>query len=50
MMDSSEWNESQAMLSTIRGHLGINLEGRTEPEDFEWASYQNLEFGMEMLR
>lgn len=27
-----------------------DLEGGTEPGNFEWASHQNLEFRMEMLR
>jgi hypothetical protein len=50
MNESSEWNESEALLSTIRNHLGIDLEGGTEPENFEWASQRNAEFRMEMLR
>ncbi|KAF7589600.1 hypothetical protein BBP40_004060 [Aspergillus hancockii] len=50
MKESSEWNESERLLSTIRNHLGIDLEGGTEPENFEWAYRQNLEFRMEFLR
>lgn len=47
--ESQEWNDSEAVLSTIRNHLGIDLEGGTEPENFDWAAHQNLKFRMEML-
>jgi hypothetical protein len=50
MSESCEWIESEALLSTIRNNLGIDLEGGTEPENFKWASHRNLEFRMEMLR
>ncbi|PYH87708.1 hypothetical protein BO71DRAFT_454520 [Aspergillus ellipticus CBS 707.79] len=35
MEESTEWNESEQMLSSIRAHLGIDLEGGTEPENFD---------------
>ncbi|KAK2732329.1 hypothetical protein FQN57_002945 [Myotisia sp. PD_48] len=47
---STEWNESEEVLSTIRNDMGIDLEGGTEPENFEWACHRNMEFRMEMLR
>lgn len=50
MGESSEWNESEAMLSTIRENIGIDLEGGTEPNNFEWAYHRNSEFRLEMLR
>ncbi|EAW07591.1 phosphotransferase enzyme family protein [Aspergillus clavatus NRRL 1] len=50
MEESTEWNESEALLSRIRDHLGIDLEGGTEPENFEWAFNRNVEFRLEMLR
>lgn len=48
--ESREWNESEAMLSRVRDDLGIDLEGGTEPENFEWASRRNQELRMEFLR
>ncbi|PGH16763.1 hypothetical protein AJ80_05078 [Polytolypa hystricis UAMH7299] len=51
MRESSEWNESKALLSIIRNDLGIDLEGRTEPGKwYECAVARNREFRMEMLR
>lgn len=50
MEESRSWNESEALLSTIRSNLRIDLEGGTEPENFEWAFNRNLEFRLEMLR
>ncbi|KAE8343869.1 hypothetical protein BDV24DRAFT_172510 [Aspergillus arachidicola] len=50
MKKSSEWNESESLLSTIRNHLGIDLEGGTELENYEWAHHQNLQFRMELTR
>ncbi|KAE8377771.1 kinase-like protein [Aspergillus bertholletiae] len=50
MKDSSEWNESERLLSTIRNHLGIDPEGGTEPDNFERACRENLKFRMEFLR
>ncbi|OGM48773.1 hypothetical protein ABOM_003006 [Aspergillus bombycis] len=48
--ESADWNDSERLLSTIRNHLGIDLEGGTEPENYEWAYHKNLEFRMEFLR
>ncbi|PYI28637.1 kinase-like protein [Aspergillus indologenus CBS 114.80] len=48
--DSNEWNESEKLLSALREHLGVDLEGGTAPENFEWASQRNLELRLEMLR
>ncbi|RAK99646.1 aminoglycoside phosphotransferase family protein [Aspergillus ibericus CBS 121593] len=48
--DSDEWNESEKMLSTIRDHLGVDLEGGTAPENFEWAAHRNREMRLEMTR
>lgn len=50
MAESSEWNESEALLSRIRQELGIDLEGGTEPGNFEWAVERNLQFRTEMVR
>ncbi|KZF19666.1 phosphotransferase enzyme family protein [Xylona heveae TC161] len=50
MDESSEWNESEALLSRVRSELGIDLEGGTEPENFEWAAQKNAELRLEMLR
>ncbi|RJE20836.1 Phosphotransferase enzyme family [Aspergillus sclerotialis] len=50
MNESSEWNESEALLSRIRDNLGIDLEGGTAVDNFEWASQRNLEFRLEFLR
>ena len=50
MGESGEWNESEALLSRIRDDLGIDLEGGTDVDNFEWASQRNLEFKMEFLR
>ncbi|OJJ43571.1 hypothetical protein ASPZODRAFT_73818 [Penicilliopsis zonata CBS 506.65] len=48
--ESQEWNESEQLLSRVREHLGIDLEGGTEPENFERAVTANQEFRMEMVR
>ncbi|PYI02815.1 kinase-like protein [Aspergillus sclerotiicarbonarius CBS 121057] len=48
--DSNEWNESEKLLSAIRDHLGVDLEGGTGPENFQWASHRNLELRLEMVR
>ena len=50
MSDSDAWNESEALLSRVRDNLGIDLEGGTDPDNFEWASRRNLEFRTEFLR
>ncbi|PYH58589.1 aminoglycoside phosphotransferase family protein [Aspergillus niger CBS 101883] len=50
MEESNEWNESEELLTIIRNDLGIDPEGGTEPENFEWASRRNLEYRLEMLR
>lgn len=48
--DAEEWNESADMLSTVRDAMGIDLEGGTEPENYEFARNMNLGFRMEMVR
>lgn len=48
--ESEGWNESEAMLKTIRDNIGIDLEGGTTPENFEWESLRNMEFRLEMQR
>ncbi|KAL2860957.1 uncharacterized protein BJX67DRAFT_375653 [Aspergillus lucknowensis] len=35
--ESKEWNESEQLLSRVREHLDIDLEGGTEPDNFERA-------------
>lgn len=50
MRESREWNESEALLFTVRIDLGIDLEGGTQPESFEWASRRDMAVRMEMLR
>lgn len=50
MDESLQWNESEALLSRVRNGLGIDLEGGTEPDNFEWAYQKNLEPRLEMLR
>lgn len=50
MDESVQWNESEALLTRVRNELGIDAEGGTEPENFDWASKKNSEFRMEMVR
>ncbi|KAJ5135715.1 Mitochondria protein Fmp29 [Penicillium bovifimosum] len=50
MAESQEWNESEQLLSRVREHLGIDLEGGTEPNNFERAVEGNRNFRMEMVR
>lgn len=50
MAESSEWNESEALLSKVMQDLGIDCEGGTEPGNFEWAVQRNLQFRTEMVR
>ena len=50
MAESQEWNESEQLLSQVRDHLGIDLGGGTEPENFERAVEGNRQFRMEMVR
>ncbi|KAJ5927863.1 kinase-like domain-containing protein [Penicillium verhagenii] len=50
MADSQEWNESEQLLSRVREHLNIDLEGGTDPDDFERAVEGNRQFRMEMVR
>ena len=47
--ESKEWNESKALLTTIRKDLGIGLEGGTTPENFERASRRNSEYRQAMV-
>ncbi|RDW58557.1 Altered inheritance of mitochondria protein [Aspergillus mulundensis] len=48
--ESQEWNESEQLLSRVREHLNIDLEGGTEPDNFERAVQGNRQFRMEMVR
>lgn len=50
MAESQEWNESEQLLSRIREHLDIDLEGGTDPDNLERAVAGNREFRMEMVR
>jgi len=50
MAESQEWNESEQLLSRVREYLGIDLEGGTEPDNFERAVEGNRQFRMEMVR
>ncbi|CAI7592417.1 unnamed protein product [Penicillium viridicatum] len=50
MVESQEWNESEQLLSQVRQHLDIDLEGGTEPDNFERAVEGNRKFRMEMVR
>ncbi|KMU79027.1 hypothetical protein CISG_07334 [Coccidioides immitis RMSCC 3703] len=50
LKESSEWNESEALLTAVKNDLGIDLEGGTEVENYDWASSRNLQFRREMLR
>lgn len=50
MAESQEWNESEQLLSRVREHLDIDLEGGTEPDNFERAVEGNRQFRMEMVR
>lgn len=50
MDESSQWNESEALLLRVRNDLGIDLEGGTEPENIEAAHQKNTELRLEMLR
>lgn len=48
--ESQEWNESEQLLSRVREHLNIDLEGGTELDNFETAVEGNRQFRMEMFR
>ncbi|PYI31373.1 putative mitochondria protein Fmp29 [Aspergillus indologenus CBS 114.80] len=48
--ESREWNESEQLLSQVREHLNIDLEGGTEPDNFERAVEGNRQFRTEMVR
>ncbi|KAJ5480322.1 hypothetical protein N7530_005831 [Penicillium desertorum] len=48
--ESQEWNKSEQLLSRVREHLDIDLEGGTEPDNFERAVEGNRQFRMEMVR
>ncbi|CAG8018510.1 unnamed protein product [Penicillium salamii] len=50
LAESQAWNESEQLLSQVRDHLSIDLEGGTEPDNFERAVEGNREFRMEMVR
>ena len=48
--ESQEWNESERLLSRVREHLDIDLEGGTDPDNFERAVEGNRQFRMEMVQ
>ncbi|PGH35444.1 hypothetical protein GX50_01782 [[Emmonsia] crescens] len=48
--DAAEWNESADLLSASRDAMGVDLEGGTEPGNFEFAREMNLGFRMEMVK
>lgn len=48
--ESQEWNESEQLLSRVREHLNIDLEGGTEPDNFERAVEGNRQLRIEMVR
>lgn len=50
MAESQEWNESERLLSRVREYLDIDLEGGTDPDNFERAVEGNRQFRMEMVR
>ncbi|OQE30082.1 hypothetical protein PENSTE_c002G04455 [Penicillium steckii] len=47
--ESQEWIESEQLLSRVREHLDIDIEGGTEPDNFERAVEGNRQFRMQML-
>ncbi|RFU30323.1 hypothetical protein B7463_g6034, partial [Scytalidium lignicola] len=49
LSDASEWKESAEILSTVRDSLGIDPEGGTEPENFDYARDMNQKWRLEML-
>ncbi|KAE8353819.1 kinase-like domain-containing protein [Aspergillus coremiiformis] len=50
LAESQEWNESEQLLSRVREHLDIDLEGGTEPDNFERAAEGSRQFRIEMVR
>lgn len=48
--DAGEWIESAELLSTARASMGIDSEGGTEPDNFEFAREMNRGFRMEMVK
>ncbi|KAL5342481.1 kinase-like domain-containing protein [Aspergillus crustosus] len=48
--ESQDWNESEQLLFRVREHLNIDLEGGTEPDNFERAVEGNRQFRLEMVR
>lgn len=50
MAESQEWNESEQLLARVREHLDIDMEGGTEPDNYERAVEGNRQFRMEMVR
>ena len=50
MEESQEWNEATDMLIEIRNNLGIDLEGSTDPENYDRATALNMEWRIQMLR
>jgi hypothetical protein len=43
-------NESEQLLARVREHLDIDMEGGTEPDNYERAVEGNRQFRMEMVR
>ena len=50
MKESNEWNEAAELLSTIRDTLGIDVEGGTDPDNYDRAAVLNREWRLRMLR
>lgn len=50
MAESHEWNDSEQLLSQVRGYLDIDPEGGTEPDNHGRAVEGNRQFRMEMVR
>lgn len=50
MAESEEWSESEQLLSQVREHLPIDLEGGTEPDNLQRAVEGNRQFRTQMVR
>ncbi len=50
MEESQEWNEATDMLTEIRNNLGIDLEGSTDPENYDRATALSMDWRIQMLK
>ena len=50
MQESAEWNEAAEVLTRFRNSLGINGEGCTGPENYDFAVALNRELRVQLLR